>query len=237
MRRASGLVLLSLLLAGCSSTGSMFGSSSSGSGSSNQSGFGDRIRNLFGPGASESEKPLAGTAEPDYSDIECPVVTVREGASTYTVNGPGEPSAMTLRYEGTVGRVARECRVVAKMVQMKVGMEGRIILGPAGGPGKLDVPIRFAVVREGPVPQTILTKTYRKEVVIEPNANSVSFVEVDDQISFPLPANGKDFENYVVYVGFDPEALKPTARKPAARKSGPRKPAKPRPAAPKPLTQ
>ena len=48
MRRASGLVLLSLLLAGCSSTGSMFGSSSSGSGSSNQSGFGDRIRNLFG---------------------------------------------------------------------------------------------------------------------------------------------------------------------------------------------
>lgn len=230
MRKVTAVLLLSLL-AGCSSLGS---SSNSGAG------FGDKIRDLFGPGASESTKPLVGTpaagAAEDYGDFDCPVMQVREGASTWTVNAPGEPSATTLRYEGTIGRLARECKVVAKVLQLKVGMEGRIILGPAGAPGKLDVPIRFAVVREGPVPQTILTKTYRQAVEVPQGSANVSFVVVDDNISFPMPASVGDLEKYVIYVGFDPEALKPPARKPAARKPGPRKPAARKRAAPNPAT-
>ena len=33
--------------------------------------------------------------------------------------------------------------------------QGRIIIGPAGGPGKVDVPLRIAVVQEGVKPKTI----------------------------------------------------------------------------------
>jgi hypothetical protein len=216
MRTVTGLLLLSALLAGCSSTSSILGSSSSSS-SSDSSGFGDAFMDIFN---TKPERPALAPGEAEPVDVECPQMIVRDGASTLTVNGPGEPSAMTLRYQGTIGRLARNCVVVGKTtLAMKVGMEGHIILGPLGGPGKVDVPLRFAVVREGPNPQTIMTRTYRKQVEIPPGASNVSFAEIDDNFSFPLPASLADLDNYVVYVGFDPESLK----KPAPRKSSPRR--------------
>jgi len=114
---------------------------------------------------------------------------------------------MTLRYQGTIGRTARECRIAAGTVHMRIGVEGRIILGPAGGPGQMDVPLRFAVVREGPKPVTIVTKDYRVPVTIEAGANNVPFVHIDEELTFPLPSVD-ELSNYVVYVGYDPEALK-----------------------------
>ena len=40
------------------------------------------------------------------------------------------------------------------IVTIKVGVQGRVILGPAGrGPATIDVPVRFAVVREGVEPE------------------------------------------------------------------------------------
>jgi hypothetical protein len=175
---------------------------------------GDRVMDFFITG--RSTKAVGQTAN---EDIDCPQVAVREGAATMTVNGPGEPSALNVRYQGTIGRLARECSVANKMMRLKVGMEGRIVVGPAGATGTVDVPLRFALVREGPVPQTILTKVYRKEIAIEPGIGNVPFVEIDDSFAFPMPASVSDLDNYVLYVGFDPEALKkPAPRKPAPRK-------------------
>ena len=57
---------------------------------------------------------------------------------------------MSLKYQGTFVRAARECAVVGGQMVMKVGVEGRIIVGPAGGPGQVDVPLRIAVVDEKP---------------------------------------------------------------------------------------
>ena len=56
------------------------------------------------------------------------------------------PQALSLRYQATFVRAARECRVKGKDVNIKVGVQGRIILGPAGGPGELTVPLRYALV-------------------------------------------------------------------------------------------
>ena len=201
MRRAAEIVLFSLLAAGCSS-----GSLSESSGSSSP-GFTDRITSFFGTGGSSRPQQVAGEPPPP-EEIDCPSVTVRAGASTLTVHASSrEQSAMTLRYQGTIGRTARECRIVAGTVQMKVGVEGRIILGPAGGPGKMDVPLRFAVVREGPQPVTIVTKDYRVPVMIEAGANNVPFVQIDEELAFPMPS-AAELSKYVVYVGYDPDVLK-----------------------------
>ena len=72
-------------------------------------------------------------------------------------NKPGEvePAALDMRYQGTIIRTARECHVNAGVMTMKVGVEGRIITGPAGGPGTVDVPLRIAVVKEGVNPKTV----------------------------------------------------------------------------------
>lgn len=224
MRIAIGLMLAAVLLAGCSSTSSLFGSSSASSsqvaGADDRPNFGDRVMDFFYTGKA-SEHPAASSPG-SQNDIDCPFVTVREGASTWAVNGPGEPSPLNLRYQADVGRLARDCRLVGNTLVMRVGMEGRVILGPKGTPGTIDVPIRFAVVREGPTPQTILTRSYRRTVTIAPGSGNVSFTQVDDNIAFPMPVVKADLDNYVVYVGFDPQALKPPPHRPA-RKRAPRR--------------
>src|SRR5262249_56143528 len=86
------------------------------------------------------------------ADIECPDVNVRTGAATLMISskpGEGEASALDLRYQATIIRTARECRVNSGIMTMKVGIEGRVITGPAGGAGTVSVPIRLAVVQEG----------------------------------------------------------------------------------------
>ena len=51
---------------------------------------------------------------------------------------------------------------------MRVGVQGRILLGPAGGPGQVDIPLRLAVVREGPEPKPIVSKFARLAVAVGP---------------------------------------------------------------------
>ena len=55
----------------------------------------------------------------------------------------------TCAIRARIVRTARECHVAAGIMTMKVGIEGRVITGPAGGPGTVDVPLRIAVVQEG----------------------------------------------------------------------------------------
>src|SRR5262249_12354112 len=154
---------------------------------------------------SGSSKPTVvgnpeGAPAPEF---DCPGVTIRPGASTLAVNAPNaDPSVTNLRYQATFTQTARECRLAAGTVGMKVGMQGRVILGPFGGPGSLDVPLRYVVVREGVEPKTIWSKLYRVRIEIPPGQGNVPFTHIIDDVSYPMPPGG-EIDNYVVYVGFD----------------------------------
>jgi hypothetical protein len=153
------------------------------------------------------------------AEIDCPGVDVRQGASTLAISAPGaETGPMTTRYQVTIAQTARECAALGGVMTMKVGVQGRILLGPAGGPGQVDIPLRMAVVQEGAAPKTILSKFYRLAVAVPPGQVNVPFVHVEQDLTFPLP-RGAALDAYVVYVGFDPQSLnqKPE-RKPAKRK-------------------
>jgi hypothetical protein len=100
---------------------------------------------------------------------------------------------------------------------MKIGIEGRVITGPAGGPGTVDVPIRLAVVQEGVNAKTILSKFVREQVTIESGVNRATFTHIDPEISFPMPQPAALIDAYVVYVGFDPQGAQPEKKKPAAK--------------------
>jgi hypothetical protein len=160
-------------------------------------------------------------AAEDLSDIDCPEVQVRTGAATLMIGskkGEGEPSALDVRYQGTIIRTARECRVTAGVMNIKVGVEGRIITGPAGGPGNVDVPLRIAVVKEGPNPQTIVSKFGREQVTVASAVDRVTFTHIESDISFPMPVPAGLIDAYVVYVGFDPLGEQPARKTPAKRK-------------------
>ncbi len=216
--RRRALVLgpaLALLLAGC-------GSSSLSSSLSSL--------NIFDSNkATQSAAADGSTPEPE--DIECPSVTVRTGASTLTIGdtakGP-EADVLNLRYQGTIIRTARECNVSGGVMTMKVGIEGRIITGPAGGPGEVNVPLRIAVVQEGVNPKPIASKFARVPVTIASDNDRVTFTHVESDISFPMPVPSGDIDSYVVYVGFD-TLTQPEKKPPAAkRKPAPKPAAKPR---------
>jgi hypothetical protein len=113
-----------------------------------------------------------------------------------------QATAGDLRYQLSFGQTARECSVQAGTMSIKVGVQGRVILGPMGTSGQVNVPLRYAVVREGPEPKTVATKFKRLAVAIPPEQSHVQFVDVEEGLSFPLPPRS-ELEAYVVYVGFD----------------------------------
>ncbi|HYM98645.1 MAG TPA: hypothetical protein VET25_02795 [Aestuariivirgaceae bacterium] len=209
--------LCGLILSACSSfTGETTGTIPSASAqvpSASNTSFAQRMNAMFFGKPAESG-PASGPAD----ELECPSVTVRAGASTLSSYAqPKEPTPTTLRYQVTIAQTARECAPLGATLTMKIGMEGRIILGPAGAAGKVDVPIRYALVKEGPQPKTLLTKLHRLPVTVNAGQSNVSFVHVEEDMTIPMPPKD-EIEAYVVYVGFDP-APPQTREKP--KKSAP----------------
>jgi hypothetical protein len=189
-------------------------------GAGTSSSFGDRFRSMFGSGnesptaALPPAAPAAGSTE-----VDCPRVDIRQGASTLMSNAPNaDQSAMTLRYQATFGRTARECSVQGGTLTIKVGVQGRVILGPAGGAGDTVVPVRLALVKEGVDPKTVWSKLYTVPVSVPTGQLNVPFTHVVEDMAVPMPS-GSDLDSYVIYVGFDPQGLvqEKTPAKPTGR--------------------
>jgi len=181
--------------------------------------FTDKLKGLFG-GGSSGEKPA--TAAPSEAtgeaDLTCPPITVRAGASTFKVGAPGkEAVGNDLRYQATISKTARECTINGGEITAKIGIQGRVIAGPAGAPPSVQVPLRVAVVQAGVGEKVIATKAYQTTVAMSEDS-SVPFVLVAEDLVYPAP-KGAVADNYVFYVGFDPQALKPEPKaKPAKKK-------------------
>ncbi len=204
-------VAASTALSGCGG-GSMFGGSSGSS--STGSSIGSRFSQLFGSNSQEaSTSSTPSTQTTQNSDLTCPSVAIRFGASTLAVGLPGKPaSGNDLRYQGSIIRTARDCNLQNGQVSVRIGVLGRIITGPAGAPPTVDVPMRVAVVQEGAPEKVIVTKAFRTSVALEGDNSEFSIVAED--IVYPAPTEAAN-DKYIFYIGFDPAALKP---EPAVRK-------------------
>jgi hypothetical protein len=168
--------------------------------------------------ASSTATTASGTPDGITPDVPCPDVGVRAGASTMSLSAnPSEESAMNLRYQIGIGQTARECKLNAGTLSIRVGMQGRVILGPAGTPGQIEVPVRLAVVHEGPEPKTIVTKLNRVAVTIPPGDGNVLFTMIEEDLSFPMPRGGL-IDEYIVYIGFDPQGMREPPRRPPPRR-------------------
>lgn len=215
LRPIATMIFAGGLLSGCGSTSGWLGSPAGESGSVT-----DRFTQLFG----NTSQP-AGTSiqqQQQVSEPECPGVEIRSGASTLAVGLPGKPaSGPDLRYQGTITQTARECALSGGNIAAKVGVQGRVIVGPAGAPSSVVVPMRIAVVMEGPQPKTVFSKSYQTMVTLPSDQANVPFSLVAEDISYTVP-DAKTAGAYVFFVGFDPEGLKPAKAKPT--KSKPTKP-------------
>ena len=196
----------------CSSAGTSTGTAEPGATS--------RFAGVFASAPVSASQAAPGA--PAFNPSDCPQVDVRTGAGSLSVSAKADDGAATdVRYLLSVNQLARQCTQVGADLVMKIGVEGRIVLGPAGAPGQVDVPLRYAVIREGVAPKTITTKFKRFAAEVPTGQSSWTFSDVEDGVSFPMPSH-TELSTYVVYVGFDElgdgAEKKPAAKKPAAKR-------------------
>ena len=208
LRAALALAAVGAMLSGCGG-GSMFGASSDSSSSS----IGSRFSELFG-----SKSQAVGETPPPTApdELSCPPVSIRAGASTYAVAAPGkQPVGNDVRYQATITRTARDCTLSGGQITARIGILGRVIAGPAGTPATVEIPLRVAVVQGGVQEKTIATKVYKTTVSMD--TDSVPFSLVAEDLVYPVPP-GDTGDNYIFYIGFDPQALTPERPARPARK-------------------
>lgn len=145
----------------------------------------------------------------DLGQAYCPTVTVPEGGAAIRAQG-GRGDNAGLRHQITLGRVARECnRLQDGTLSVKVGVEGQVLLGPAGTPGRFDAPISFAIKAGDRV---IVSRARRVSVQVPPGQAQGLFSLVEDNLVVPAAL----VENYDIEVrlGAAPKAVPaPKARK------------------------
>ena len=184
----------------------------------------DRFKSLFGGSSDEpaTSAPAPGAApapgQPQIDpDLVCPPVQIRAGASTFAVAAPGkQPVGNDLRFQATITKTARQCQINGNEIIARVGIQGRVIAGPAGAPSSIQIPLRVAVVQGGVSEKTIATKAYQTTVTLT-ESGSDPFTLVADDLVYPAPSAAVG-DTYVFYIGFDPQALKPEPKPRATKK-------------------
>jgi hypothetical protein len=103
---------------------------------------------LGGPPPATAPAPAPQTRFPEAvkqeNDFDCPVLDVSaNGAAMRDFAGGAEAGAQALRHQISITNVARECKDAGANINMKLGVEGSVLLGPAGSPGTFSVPLLF----------------------------------------------------------------------------------------------
>jgi hypothetical protein len=228
----AGAAALAVMLSACSSLGGLSGSSAppapasaatpAPAPASSNASFASRVKTLFAGGdsgnsSSPAPQPAGGSAA---ADIDCPSVEYRQGAAAYAVNTPGaENSALSLQYQASFTQTARECVLHGNDLTIKVGVQGRVVVGPAGAPSSVTIPLRYALVREGMEPKTLWTKLFTVPVTIPQNQLNLPWLHIEEEMTVPRPS-ADELEAYVIYVGFDPEGAAAPKPRPAAKPKG-----------------
>ncbi|MGQ7792260.1 hypothetical protein ACUN0C_07620 [Faunimonas sp. B44] len=134
---------------------------------------------------------------PDY----CPPLRVRQGTEVLRRFDRGrENDQSAVIWQASIGNTARECLYDGQgNLLIRVGVSGRVVAGPRGGPATVPVPLRIAVTRAGE--SVVSSNLYRLSVTIPPELSTV-FTEVYE-ITVPSPGNHRD---YLIYLGFDEQA-------------------------------
>ena len=123
--------------------------------------------------------------------------------------------ASELNFQATITRTARDCRRTGDgQIAARIGVQGRVIAGPAGAPATVEVPVRVAIVQTGVQEKVLTTRVYRTSVAM--NGEGGLFSLVGEDLIYNMPANLTS-DNFVFYVGFDPQAITPPA-KPSRRR-------------------
>jgi hypothetical protein len=180
------LPLLCLGLAGC--------------GSSSSSSAGNTALNVL-MFQSTTPPPADQLPQDDGEDpLLCPEVIISDGGAAIRAQSGQDSSG--LRYQISITNVARECTATGNgSFRLKVGVEGRVLLGPSGSPGNYGASLATTVMRGTSV---IGKRSARVGGTIASGQGGVDFTHVEEGIM--VPAGKGDVEIFVGLGGGGPAA-------------------------------
>lgn len=129
--------VLAVFLAGCNTSGSSSGASGG---------------SLFSSNATTSVSGAATAGAPAASSgavvqAVCPKISLRDGTSfyrTYAKSGSKDPQDVV--FQASLAETTRACTQSDTTLTVKVQVAGRLVAGPQGHAGSINMPIRVAVV-------------------------------------------------------------------------------------------
>lgn len=186
--RAGSVLALSLALAACG--GGM-----------------DGISGLLGGGQPQTQVAPTGAStfggipvEQLRADQLCPSIIVQDGTETLRLYAdPADPAPDQVRYQAQILQTVVECTPGPLQLGLSIGIAGRVIIGPQGGPASLDFPIRIVVLNTV-TDEVLSSEIVRADAIIEPTEVSANFTVVNRAFFIPVPARQADYQ---VLVGFD----------------------------------
>ena len=138
-------------------------------------------------------------AQVTESDLRafCPPVELRQGTAffnTYERGADNDPERII--YQASIADVTRSCSFANGMMTVNVAAAGRIVPGPKGRAGSINMPIRVVVMQEGQIPYTQL---HRYPVTVADTIGATQFVFNDPGVTLPMPVP----QRTRIVVGYD----------------------------------
>lgn len=189
--KSAAAIAMAAFVSGCS-MGSLLG----GGGTTSSQTTGS-VGSLANASASQADINSAALDALPAIATECPPIKVRNGGEalyTYQNNQVGDPRA--LQFQAVIDNESRNCVVSNGLITVKMGVVGRVLLGPAGTQTNVTVPLRFAVQRDD---LAVFSQKYDIPVALKNGAQTQDFVKIVDNVAIPYVGG----ENIVIWVGFD----------------------------------
>jgi hypothetical protein len=133
--------------------------------------------------------------------IFCPEVLILEGTAASQAYAGAPPSSANLRYQYSLTDTARECTLEGDQLAIKIGVAGKVLLGPAGSPGSFNVPVRMAVLGERNN-EPVTSKLYQAAVTVAAGATESDFTIVSEPLHVPFIQDHAE-DDYTIKVGID----------------------------------
>lgn len=129
-----------------------------------------------------ADQPRAGGAPPQ--EEFCPAVTIEPDAASIRAYSGGVGDSGALRNQISITNTARECIAPASGggFTLKLGVEGRVLIGPAGSAGNYQANLRIVVKRGDKV---VANRTVRVGASVAAGNPGADFIHVEEGIVVP----------------------------------------------------
>jgi hypothetical protein len=154
-------------------------------------------------GMKRTEAGGNGATSPGEEDRHtyCPEVLILEGTEASRAHAGTPPSNANLRHQYSLTETARECKRDGDELTLKIGVAGKVLLGPAGSSGSYTVPVRMAILRKSDNEPEV-SKLYHTAVKVGQSETETDFTIVSESLHVRFVQDHAEAD-YTIRVGID----------------------------------